>query len=385
MTSHGDVFIEVSVNPMHGNDTNKKDVEPVKDPKIQARQDAMDIVRGLAVLMMVLQHTVLYMVAEESSWLYRWTLVGPGDVAVIFMFILGINMADPNGITNKALALRGLKIWVLAAALNFLRASAPFYVACKLRDFCVGFTYLEMFLRLDIYHFVGGFLLFVALMRSLEMTQLAQLVVTCILWLVFSLFDGTPPNDYTGIFGYYVIGTKAFANFPFRNWLIFPMVGVFLGNYWRPYKKEDFDMKKILYVCLGVWAVLFTAMIIFYPDIDHYGNYDDSNYLQQTPLTNVFFLCQNIIILVAVEFIVSKGWVWQPFFKFIKFWSRNIMAIFVVQWILITWISLVIVGGFDKAESIWESYLSMIVAVVLTDSVVRYIPGISKGLKKLVK
>ncbi|KAL0209758.1 hypothetical protein P9112_009842 [Eukaryota sp. TZLM1-RC] len=383
MTSHGEITVEM--NPMHGDKTSNPEKKPEKDPKIQHRQDAMDIVRGLAVLFMVLQHTVIYMAADESSWAIRWTLVGPGDVAVMFMFILGINMADPKAISNKALALRGLKIWVLAACLNFARASAPFYVACKLRNFCFSFTYLEMFLRLDIYHFVGGFLLFVALMRALEMTQLAQFTFTCILWLVFSLFEGTPPNDHTGVFGYYVIGTEPFANFPFRNWLIFPMVGMVLGNYWRPFEKKEINMKKILYVCLVGWFGLFIALIVFYPKLDFYGNDDDNNYLKQTPLTNVFFLFQNIIVLIAFEFIVSKGWVWQPFFKFIKFWSRNIMAIFVVQWILITWISLVIIGGMGKAETIWENYLYMIGAVLLTDTIVRYIPGISKGLKKLVK
>ncbi|KAL0233106.1 hypothetical protein GEMRC1_011851 [Eukaryota sp. GEM-RC1] len=388
--SHGEVAVEMStMNPMHvdGDTAVQLAKKQEKDPKIQHRQDAMDILRGIAVMLMVLQHTVIYMatVEVESSWLIRWVLVGPGDVAVMFMFIFGINMANPNSISNKALALRGLKIWVLAACLNATRASAPFFVSCKLRDFCVERTYLEMFLRLDIYHFVGGFILYVALLRSLDMTKWAQLTVTAILWFVFSLFEGTPPNDHTGWFGYYIIGTEAYANFPFRNWMIFPMVGMVLGHYWRPFEKQEVPMKKILYVSLAGWVLLFIALIIYYPELDYYGNYADMNYLQQTPLTNIFFLCQNVLLLVAVEFVVSKGLVWKPFFKFIKFWSRNIMAIFVVSWLLITWISLVVIGGMGKAETIWENYLYMIGAVLLTDSIVRYIPGISKGLKKLIK
>ncbi|KAL0250840.1 hypothetical protein GEMRC1_000054 [Eukaryota sp. GEM-RC1] len=284
------VMIELTTpNPLRTNENGEQSTSKIitKDPEVEHRQKAMDLLRGLSVFLMVIQHVVLYFATfdlQDTAW-FRWTAVGPGNVAVFFMFILGINCADPERNPAKPLFVRGLKLWGFGYLLNICRGTIPFYVSCLTKEVCpsdFGWTYLNIVFRVDIYPFVGGALVFIAFFRALEMKKNAQLAVTILLVIVLSMFDFAPPEtDPTGFMGYFIIGTGVLSTFPFRSWIIFPMVGAYLGCYWRPYNKETVPMKKLNLIAIVGWIALFVPMFFVSSGFDHYGFENDDHYFKQ--------------------------------------------------------------------------------------------------------
>ncbi|KAL0233320.1 hypothetical protein GEMRC1_012065 [Eukaryota sp. GEM-RC1] len=391
--SNQEVGIELTTaNPLKFPDVETESVGIKKhDPEIVHRQDAMHLARGMAILLMMIHHVIIYF-ADYDLWdspVLLWTQKGPGSVAVMFMFIMGINAADPERNNAKTLARRGAKLFVFAYVLNFVRDQVPLMLSCQFRDLCYDDVYLEgywdMFFILDIYPFVGACFLYIAMMRSFSVSEVGQLTLTTIIVMILSLIE--TDSDPTGIFGYFFLGDFYLCYFPFRSWIIFPVVGLLLGSYWRPYgdrTKDSVPMKKLLIGAVIIWVCLFIAMFVFWPNLDHYGFDDEFNYYRQHPLINIFFICQNILVLEGFRFLFSKNAIPKVVFKLFKFWSQNIMPIYIISWMIITWYASLVIGWYSVTNLYFVVGYSVVV-VTLSSLIIHYVPGIGNFLKKMLK
>ncbi|KAL0225706.1 hypothetical protein P9112_013030 [Eukaryota sp. TZLM1-RC] len=359
-----------------------------KHPELQSRQDAMDMARGLSVILMIFHHVIIYF-AHYDLWdspVLIWSLHGPGSVAVMFMFIMGINAADSEKNNARTLAKRGLKILIFAYFLNFVRDQLPLILSCTFQSLCPEDVYLDgywdMLFILDIFPFVGLCFLYIAMLRHFEINKEGQLTLTAILVLIFSLFE--KHSDPTPIFGYFFLGDWYLCYFPFRSWVIFPVFGALIGSYYRPYgslTKDSVPMKKLLIIALIGWITLFIGMFIFYPQLDHYGFQDETNYYHQDPLTNFFFLCQNVLLLETLKLLMARNLVPSILFRYIKWMSRNITAAYVVSWLVITWFATLITGWYILTNIILI-YVFIVTVTGITSGLLYFFPAISKLLKK---
>ncbi|KAL0232736.1 hypothetical protein GEMRC1_011483 [Eukaryota sp. GEM-RC1] len=386
-------FVNTSVSPLDSSYTfHHEDV----DVDVKARQDAMDIARGMCIVFMIAQHTVSYWGHSDiqGTGYFKWTTTGPGDVAVMFMFIMGINSANFSRQSAKQMAKRGVKFLIFGYIVNLLRDQIPLMLACHFRGLCyTDFGSVFMFrgeydnvFLVDIFQFAGGAMIFLSLLRAHGLSINGHLSISLLFILALACIE--TDSDFTGFVGYYVIGTFYLNFFPFRNWLIFPVTGLVMGHYWRPYglfTKDSFPMKKVTVVAVVLFGLLFTGMFVYPEVLDHYGFHNYKGYYNQNLLTNLFFVCQNILVLEVLRLLVRRHLIADWFFKFIKFWSRNIVAIYLVSWITIGFASFLICGVDNRINSVPLLFSAMVFVMLTSDLIVRFINPISKTLKKMLK
>ena len=143
----------------------------------------LDIVRGLCVLIMVVEHTNLYLTSKPllENPLFHMTQSVVGNVAVLFMFIMGMNTVFSRNSSPSVIFKRGVKIFILSYVFNFFRDFLPAFIGCH-----IGISsltshaynhYYETLINVDILQFVGMAFMFIALLRSLTIPPKIELLV----------------------------------------------------------------------------------------------------------------------------------------------------------------------------------------------------------------
>ena len=107
----------------------------------------MDVARGLSVDLMIVEHVIMYFTSNTLLHIPLFKIIqnGIADVAVIFMFLMGMNTVFPNRTTPRKILTRGCTILLVNYIFNFFRDFLPACIGCsllvtKLSDF--GYTKL---------------------------------------------------------------------------------------------------------------------------------------------------------------------------------------------------------------------------------------------------
>ncbi|MCG8514489.1 MAG: DUF1624 domain-containing protein, partial [Halanaerobiales bacterium] len=129
----------------------------------------LDIARGLAILFMIAQHSMLVHEVNEgegSSILGNiFLLLGTAPAAPVFLIIMGIFIANSKASTQRNI-IRGIKIFLLGYVLNFARFTVPLLIAGALGSpYTEGETPLDYFLAVDILQLAGLSMIFGALVK----------------------------------------------------------------------------------------------------------------------------------------------------------------------------------------------------------------------------
>lgn len=324
-----------------------------------------DLARGVAILVMVIGHTlgifsiprVVFSPAGLAVAVVGLTLGAP-----VFTFLMGASLAFSKRATLKTGVIRGVTLLLLAYLLNFLRGTFPAllmprFLGMRL-DSIAPHTPASLFWTVDILHFAGLAVIVLTFIRSIVrkptiwvMLAVAAAVSAPILW---DRKSGWPPLDWLLTL---VWGPAAFPLFP---WVSYPLVGMALG-FWLV-SSIDRNLLFRRTAGAGLMLLLLGTVIILTNPRFHLGDYFHSG------PGGVVGMMGLVLTWVAVcQWLVQRVQA-NPLFKLLYFWSARVTTMYCAHWIIIGWG--VTIFGYHKQE--WPAILLLMIAVLaLADQATR--------------
>jgi uncharacterized membrane protein len=310
----------------------------------RGRIRALDLARGIAVVAMVITHSLSFTGSDNVTTSAPFKLVNLFVsilAAPVFMFIMGVLQGFSSGSRTGKNIVRGLMIIGLGYVLNFFRGTLPVIIglwigSISVSDLDHGPWYFM--LDVDILQFAGLALIVLAILRKLFPWPAA--------WCGFGLITlaGSPViwniEISNPVFGYVIslfAGGRENAFFPVFPWITFPLFGMAYGAFLR-----RTGNRQRFYVKSGITgAVLFTLglCIMGIADHPHLMNFLSGSFRhgQLPPVILCTFIGFQLLFLPLCRTITEKI---PRFFmvSFLYYWSENVTAFYCIQWILIGWL-----------------------------------------------
>jgi len=324
-----------------------------------------DLARGVAILVMVIGHTLgIYAMPGVvfSPVGLVVVVVGVTLGAPVFTFLLGASLAFSKRTTLKTGVVRGVTLLLLAYLLNLLRGTLPALLMPRLfgmsLDSIAPHTPVSLFWTVDILHFAGLAVIVLTLIRLIVpkptiwiMLAVAAAVSAPILW---DRKSGWPPLDWllTLVWGP--------AAFPLFSWVSYPLAGMAFG-FWLV---TGIDRNLLFRRAAGAGLMLLllgTGIILTNPKF-HFGDYFHTGPGGVVGMTGL------VLTWVAVCHWLVQRVKANPVFKLLYFWSAQVTVMYCAHWIIIGWG--VAIFGYHKQEWL-ATPLLMIAALALADQATR--------------
>jgi uncharacterized membrane protein len=244
------------------------------------RLDAIDWLRGLAVVLMIQTHLydawVSNVVKQTSVW-YGWSRFWGGVPARLFLMLVGVSMAIrfegqiAKGV-DRATMVRGA---VRRGAEIFLLA-----YLFRLQEFTLsgfGGDWMNLF-RIDILNCIGASMIVIPILvapRAGRPQILAALAATAAFialgpWIGPAHFPDFLPRPLTSYLG----GERPMAWFPLFPWAAWPLVGVAIGHIWVRQARRGPRHEALVFILTGIVgiAMLYAVTLVrrMNPHIIHY-------------------------------------------------------------------------------------------------------------------
>ena len=336
----------------------------------KTRLPELDLVKGVAIIAMIICHTVCYMgaIPENVGYVVAEEILGGPMAAPMFMICMGIAINFSRRSTPQALVRRGFRLFLLAYLLNFLRAGIPVIIgiALGLTD-TVADNLVMAFMIVDILQFAGLALIFIGLCQKLKMKGWLMLVIAIVLSITGTLCQGfdcgnDAVNALLGLF----IGAgpsdveSCYSCFPFANWIIYPVFGLLAGRYLKSCTNKERLYRLVLAVTLPltIFYSWLTARMGFTP-------LSDNLYYWHNLADAFFFICLDLM-LIALAWQLCKI-LPQAIMKPLEGLSKSITAVYCISWVIICWVGLPLFMGLElKPLNPWLAYLPAIVITVVS-------------------
>lgn len=311
-------------------------------PTLPPRAVAVDMGRGLAVLLMVFVHTLWMYAAKDvqsDSWLGHLVhFIGKGSAA--FLICMGVSLVLARNRSASALATRGLLILLLGYALNAMKFVIPVWVGVAPDSFIAAYgwqapltggQYLYLLLTGDILQLAGCSLLVLAVLtpwlhNRWLMLALGLLVVACA-----KVFAGLQ----LGIVGVDYLLRLLFSDswqvyFPVFPWLSFIFFGLFLG---LTVRQREFNYRAVFrrLPWVGLPLLLVGGALCYWDFEYHFGDF-----FHLGPGGALYLLGINLLLLWginAIETHARDGWL----MALLRYCSQRVTSLYVIQWTLICW------------------------------------------------
>ncbi len=287
----------------------------------------LDIARGLAVVFMIMQHTMLMYainLGEGTDIGDIFLLLGTAPAAPVFMFIMGIFFGKSS---NKAVASgikRGLHLLGMGYLLNILRFTLPYWVAGNTSTaFSHSVTPFSLAFVTDILQLAGLSLIALSVVKRYVpwrgLWPVLALVITLVSPFVWGRLNGLA--EFNPLWG----SGKAVA-FPFLPWCIYPLLGMFYSRYLFDSRNLGSLMKKTAVaglVCLVAGIVTWNMFVI--------GDYSRSG-------LGVHLVIVGFVLLwLPVCRLFTENIADNMVFRLLIFWSKQVTTIYIIQWLLYGW------------------------------------------------
>ena len=301
------------------------------------------VARGFAILFMIFQHVALtygnYTTLNEGFGLIL-VILGTVPAAPVFMFIMGFFFYLSTKKTQIQKIKRGILLILGGYILNIFRFGIPLYIASSLDDsLLISNEYLlDSILIIDIFQFAGLSLIFLTLLEK-PLRELSYKYI-----LLFIIFISVISPFLWGITINIPVLSEIFrlmwgddsnVFFPFFPWIVFPLLGVLLSRIYESYQEKNegayYSRLKffglIFFVIGGILVLLELSPIV--------GGYERFKIGSLIFYTGIMFLW------LGVCNYISKFRDSMPV-SFLSQWSKNTSFIYVIQWIIIVWGTLIL-------------------------------------------
>lgn len=352
-------------------------------PLSNQRIHAFDLARGLAILFMMIVHTMDFYgapaVHETFIGTYFKAFVG-WPAASTFIFIMGIFIAyTPNATLSQGLK-RAAFLFLLGYLLNLFRGTIPMWLSIQFGfvtyEELGGHTPLTEFLIVDILQFAGiAFAVCCLLQHYLPHPKywlIAALIVNCASPMLWDITTGVV---YVDEFLKLFCGNKDIgAPFPQFPWLTYPLVGMAFGHW----LKNTDDVKAFFNKAFGISVIAMALGLgIVATDVDFHL----ADNLRGGPGLVVCITSFTVMALYLCHFLVSKI-PHNPVFSLLYTWSKHVTAVYFIHWTIIGWGLMKF--GVQTLDS-YEVMLAMLGVIVLSDAIMRVWAKIkSKQTKDIV-
>ena len=310
----------------------------------------LDIARGLAILFMFTQHCILVhekTAGEGSNILANiFVLLGTAPAAPVFMLIMGVFIGSSKS-NFKTNILRGIKIIVLGYLLNLLRFSIPLFIVgtagFQLVD---GETPLSMFLAVDILQLAGLALIAGSFMKNIINNKIiAPIIIVAIMIISPLLWDNFGDSP---IF-YILWGANKNVYFPFFPWFNYPLLGMYLSKLLLDINNGTRNNKML--ILTGISLIIIGILIFdFFP----VGDYHRSGAAIHLLIIGFIFIW-----LFGCWWISNKFSSTNIIIRTLSFWSKNVTAIYFIQWVIFGWSILI----FDANKQ--NAYVAALIGLVV--------------------
>ena len=294
----------------------------------------LDLARGLAIVFMVFQHAVLLFATGqgEGSVLGKIVLLlGGAPAAPVFLFIMGIFLGRPDRKVGRGIR-RGLKLIALGYLLNLLRSTLPSLVAGQQTiSLQAPASPLASFWAVDILQMAGLSFIF--------LTLLGKYLPYRWVWAILAVGIGFVSPllwHWGGPSGVYALwGNRGDVFFPLFPWVAYPLAGMVYSP--GSFAAEDRGRAVNRSAIIGTLFFAVGGATFFLPRM---AGFDIGRYCRSGPAAQ---LATVGFILVWLSFcrLLARRWADSPVLRLLGFWSRNVTAVYFVQWVLFGWVVLV--------------------------------------------
>ncbi len=310
---------------------------------MKERYIEFDIARGVAVILMILQHFFYILFSNFiSNYYLKYFIFSLGTVLVapVFLFLMGANIANSRNFEPYKIFIRGLKLILLGYCLSALRFFLPI-ILCQylginldLEHIIYGLKPIEYLLEVDILQVAGLSLLVIAFLKWKKVKYDYYLILAFFVILISPLLDQITFStaSLTYLFDP-LLGRAPYVLFPFFPWFFYSLVGVYFGNLLLKVKDKKYFYKNIFVKLLPliILGIFFSAMSNdFSPASFYHHNFGASLLFISLVIYWLAFIYLNYQNL-SIKII-------RP----LVFLSKNVTVIYIIQWLIIAWTAILI-------------------------------------------
>lgn len=341
------------------------------------RQPELDIARGMAVIFMVMIHTVEYFWDWDNEVFDKVAnFFGSPPAAPVFMFLLGCGIVYSRHSDAGQIFKRGLKMLGLSYIFNAFVYVLPYAISALInQDMEILAESWTQIYDADILQFAAIAFLFFAIVKKLKLKPWMILIVATVITGIGMLLNALVPEveayvlqAVTGPFW----GTHEGSYFPFTSWILYPVAGYIFADV----LKRTSDKKKLYLIVSPIGAAVYLIMTFILLNFYEWDLLMDSEYYYTQ---NIFF---NIMFVGFVFFwlglcFAASHIIVKPVMKVLEKLSSNVTVIYVCQYVLIIYVEVLLFG--DEAELTVLPTLGLFALF----AVISYF--VSIGYKKLMK
>lgn len=323
-------------------------------PQMGGRILSLDLARGFTVLIMPSVHVVmLYSQPQIQQSLLgiilQFLAEGPG--AQLFMLIMGISITLSKTLSTKKVLQRTICLFIGAFALNIFKFVIPLELGLipdlLTRD--VPLSTVQFILLGDIFHFAAIAYPITYFISKLRYSYIWSLLfATAIMLLSPLVWDVRTGLKFVDQVLIYFNGHPPFVFFPIFPWLVYPLIGLAIARV--------LQTKKI-----ALAGAIIIIISLLFPATTEY-----TTFYRTRPADTIFHISIVLLWLSLFDFISRKV---KPnfFFMLLKFCSRNITLIYILQWLLIFWcLSFAGYQDLGFTQTIYWMFFATITTLLLT-------------------
>lgn len=304
---------------------------------------ALDLIKGMSVIGMVIIHTLLIFanVKSQSETAIGSFIVFLGRGTSIFLICMGITFMTSSHQSLKSSIQRGGLLLIAAIFMNFMKFMIPVIFDFAPDNFMQKYgwhapieqQYLYLVLLGDILQLAGMSLLFVGFIRKYVKNKYGILAIGLLIALVSREVSGInidyPVINYLSDL-LFSNDFPAYVYFPVFPWMSFIIIGMFCGKWYLELQYDSKQLfKNMLYI--GLLFVALGAPLVFI-----YGAYNYNSFYHMGPGGVIYFAGWTLIFLWAIFRITSNSKE-NAVIRILKYCSRNLTSMYMIQWILISW------------------------------------------------
>ncbi|MCK8521323.1 DUF1624 domain-containing protein [Aquimarina sp. D1M17] len=303
---------------------------------------AVDLARGIAVLMVILVHTLwIYgdLITQSETWLGK-TIHFIGKGTPMFLIAMGVSFTLSR---NQSIVLsikRAIYILAVGYLMNFLKFVLPVLVGTMPDNFIEAYGWttpatldnmIYMFSTGDILQLAGVSLLFMGVINHFSKNKYVPLFFALFIVVLTKEVHGFQV-DITGVS--YLLNllwgadwNVYFAVFP---WFSFILIGMFFGMWYKEQNKSNNYLFSRMLIS-GIVLMVVGGGLCYYNFEYHFGDY-----FHLGPGGVLYLAGFNLVCLWLMHLLVTRVRE-NAVFNFFYYCSKRVTTIYVIQWVLICW------------------------------------------------
>lgn len=309
------------------------------------RQPEFDYVKTFAIFFMVIIHVIEEMSTVDTEALPTGFLdntiqffAGP-LAAPVFIFAMGIGIIYSRHQEPLQLFRRGIKLFLVAFALNIVRDVIPRLLVCAISGTAPEWSVFRYQLFcVEILHFAGLAFMLTALLKKLRVPVWALIPIGVILQIIGNVLTAAyAPEGALEILLSYIYKAGDLSYFPILNWYLSLAAGMVAGTLIMKYSdKMDKIYRAALWIGLSLQCGLMLSCSYYGIDKRLFYSISGDVFYRQMFFN---FLYNTIIIVIELSIFHFISRKCSRIYPFVGFCGKNLTTIYVVQWIIIGWLT----------------------------------------------